>query len=70
MTMLALYPSKKDLKAAVGHRLRYEETSAFGAEYKDNGTVTVAGRPHLSSIVKREFFARVTLKDGIITKVE
>lgn len=69
MTMLAIYPSKKDLKAAVGQRLRYEETSMFGSEYKADGVLTVAGRPHLSSVVKREFFARVTMKDGLIVKV-
>jgi hypothetical protein len=70
MTMLALYPSKKDLKAAIGQSLRYEETSAFGAEYKADGVLTVAGRPHMSRIVKREFFARVTMQAGKITKVE
>ena len=69
MTMLALYPSKKDLKAAVGKSLMYRETSVFGPEYKDNGVLTVAGRPHLSPIVKREFFATVTMVDGKISKV-
>jgi hypothetical protein len=69
MTMLALYPSKKDLKAAVGQPLKFQETSMFGPEYLANGTFVVAGRPHLSSIVKREFFAKVTMKDGKIAKV-
>jgi len=69
MTMLALYPSKKDLKAAVGERLKYRETSMFGHEYKPDGMLTVAGRPHLYPPCKREFFANVTVKDGIITKV-
>lgn len=68
--MLALYPLKKDLKAAIGQSLQYEETSAFGNEYKADGVLTVAGRPHMSSIVKREFFAKVTMKAGKITKVE
>lgn len=70
MTILALYPTKKDLKAAVGQHLKYEETSFFGAEYKSDGSFTVAGRPHLSSICKREFFAKVTMENDVIKKVE
>jgi hypothetical protein len=69
MTMLALYESKKALKEAVGKPLRYEETSFHGEEYKPDGVLTVAGRPHLSSICKREFFAQVTLAHGVIVKV-
>ena len=70
MTMLANYPSKKAIKEAIGESFKYTETSMFGAEYVDNGTMTVAGRPHMQSYVKREYFARVTVKDGIITKVQ
>ncbi len=69
MTMCVLYPSKKDLKAAVGKPLKYEETSVFGPEYKADGVLTVAGRPHMHSIVKREFFAQVTMVGGLISKV-
>ena len=69
MTMLALYPSKKALKEAVGQPLRYEETSMFGAEYKPDGKIVVAGRPHLSSLCKREFFAEVIMANGKIAKV-
>lgn len=68
MTMLVHYNTKKDLKAAVGQRLKYTETSMFGNEYVSNGTVTVAHRPHLTG-QGREFFAQVTLKDDVITKV-
>ena len=68
MTMLALYPTKKELKAAVGERLKYRETSMFGEEYNPNGTFCVANRPHLTKI-GREFFAQVTMRDGIIWKV-
>lgn len=68
MTLVVRYDSKKDLKAAIGQRLSYLETSLFGAEYRDNGTLTVAGRPHLTGL-KREFFAQVTMKNGIIEKV-
>lgn len=68
MTMIAIYPSKKVLKENIGQRLRYQETSMFGNEYRDNGVLTVANRPHITGI-GREFFAQVTMKDGIITKV-
>lgn len=69
MTMLALYASKKDLKAAIGQPLRYEETSMFGEEYKANGSFAVANRPHLTGM-GREFFAEVTMQNGLIKKVE
>jgi hypothetical protein len=68
MTMIAVYPSKKVLKENIGKRLLYQETSMFGPEYRDNGVLTVANRPHITGI-GREFFAQVTMKDGIITKV-
>lgn len=67
--MLVNYPSKKDLKAAVGQRLKYEETSMFGPEYRSTGRFTVARRPHLQG-GGREFFATVTMKDDLIVKVE
>lgn len=70
MTILVTaYESKKALKAKIGERLRYTETSVFGSEYKTNGSFTVARRPHLAG-GGREFFARVTMKDGLIAKVE
>lgn len=68
MTMVVRYNTKKDLKAAVGQRLKYIETSMFGPEYRSNGTLTVAGRPHITGM-QREFFAQVTMKDDIIQKV-
>jgi len=68
MTMLANYPTKKDLKAAVGERLKYTETSLFGAEYKPDGWLTVAHRPHLQG--GREWFGRVLMADNLIVKVE
>lgn len=63
------YPTKKDMKACIGQPLRYTETSLFGAEYSDNGKLTGCNRPHLTGY-KREFFANVTLVNGLITKVE
>lgn len=69
MTMIAIYPSKKVLKENIGNRLKYSETSIFGPEYKDNGILTVANRPHITGI-GREFFAQVTMQNGLITKVK
>ena len=69
MTMIAVYPSKKELKANVGKRLKYIETSMFGPEYRDNGTLTVANRPHITGI-GREFFAQVTMDNGLIKSVK
>ena len=69
MTMIAIYPSKKVLKENIGNRLKYSETSIFGPEYKDNGTLTVANRPHITGI-GREFFAQVTMQNGLIAKVK
>ena len=63
------YPSKKVLKENIGQPLEYIETSIFGDEYKPNGVLTGANRPHITNM-GREFFARVVLKDGLITKVE
>lgn len=63
------YPSKKVLKENVGERLRYIETSMFGDEYVRDGVLTGANRPHITG-QGREFFARVTMKDGLIARVE
>lgn len=62
MTMHAHYPTKKALKEAVGQRLKYSETSMFGAEYKSNGTITVTDPKH-------KWYAQVTMEDDKIKKV-
>ena len=68
--MILNYESKKALKESKGKRLKYTETSLFGPEYKDNGTFTGSNRPwHADGTGKREFFAQVTMKDGLIEKV-
>ena len=67
--MLFLYKSKKELKDAIGEKLKYEETSIFGNEYISNGNITGANRPHLTGM-GREFFATVTLENDIIKKVK
>ena len=41
----------------------------FGPEYRPNGNLTGANRPHITHI-GREFFAQVIMKDGIIHKVK
>ena len=66
--MLALYSSKKELKANIGQPLKHQETSMFGKEYKADGTFCVANRPHITGM-GREFFAEVTMKNGLIEKV-
>jgi hypothetical protein len=40
----------------------------FGNEYIENGDLVGANRPHITGI-GREFFAKVTMQDGIIAKV-
>jgi len=69
MTLCVAYESKKALKAAVGQRLVYVETGCYGPEYRKDGLLTVAGRPHVCRTVKKEFFAQVVMKDGVIAKV-
>lgn len=69
MTLVVKYPSKKVLKESIGQRLKYIETSLFGPEYQDNGTLTVANRPHITGI-GREFFANVTIESGLIKGVK
>jgi hypothetical protein len=60
----ANYPTKKALKEAVGERLQYSETSVFGAEYKRDGVLFVA-----DASPGRKWFAKVTMRDGLIAKV-
>lgn len=63
------YASKKDLKASIGKPLRFIETSMFGAEYRDTGMLTGANRPHITG-KGREFFANVTMENGLIKGVK
>ena len=59
------YKAKKDLKAAVGKQLNYNETSMFGAEFKTDGKFCVVG----PSAHERKWFAEVTMEKGLIKKV-
>ena len=63
------YKSKKELKENVGSPLKYIETSMFGPEYQSNGAMTGANRPHITGI-GREFFANVTMQNGLIKSVK
>lgn len=63
------YKSKKELKESIGQPLDYIETSLFGAEYRADGVLTGANRPHLTG-KGREFFANVTMKSGVIAAVK
>ena len=67
--MIVLYPTKKELKDSIGEPLKYQETSMFGNEYRSNGSFSGCNRPHLTGF-KREFFARITMADGKISRVE
>lgn len=60
------YKTKKDLKAAVGKPLTYVETSAFGPEYKSNGTFNVVGP---CAFTNRKWYATVTMENDKIKKV-
>jgi hypothetical protein len=60
------YRHKKDLKAAVGQPLGHHETSIVGREYRPTGTFCVVG----PSAYERRWYARVTMKDGVIERVE
>ena len=62
------YKSKKELKEHIGQRLQYIETSLFGPEYKQDGVLVGANRPHITG-QGREFFASVTMRDGLIERV-
>ena len=57
------YGTKKKLKASVGLKLNYMETSIFGPEYSPNGVLTMTNLTH-------NWFATVTMKGGIIQRVE
>ena len=63
------YSSKKELKERVGQPLDYIETSMFGPEYTPSGVLTGANRPHITG-KGREFFANVTMLNGLIKAVK
>jgi hypothetical protein len=60
-------PEQESLERICGPA--FEIPSMFGPEYTPNGTVVVANRPHITRM-GREFFAEVTMRDGLIEKVK
>lgn len=67
--LIANYPSKKACKESIGKPLKFTETSIFGAEYRANGMLTVANRPHITGL-GREWFGQITMQDGLIKSVK
>lgn len=68
--MIVHYASKKELKEHVGKPLSYTETSMFGEEFQANGSFCASNRPSITGIKGREFFAKITMAEGLISKVE
>jgi hypothetical protein len=74
--MIVFYASKKDLKEAIGQKLKYRETSIFNEEYQSTGRFVASNRPSITGIKTadgkkaKEFFAQITMKDDLIEKVE
>lgn len=61
------YKTKKELKTNIGNYLRYEETSFFGTEFKENGVNVIVGP---NAYTARNWFAEVTCENGIIKSVK
>ena len=74
--MILNYKSKKQMKESIGESLDYTETSMFGNEYNSDGTFVGCNRPYSLEYPKfsqrkgREFFASVTMKNGLIKVVK
>ena len=65
--MLAFtYKTKKELRDSIGKPLRFNETSMFGPEYRDDGLLTGVG-PHQNV---RKWYANVLMVNGLIAKVK
>lgn len=61
------YPTKKSLKESIGQPLRVVETSLFGEEFNPDGDNPVVGP---DAYTRRDWYATVTCKGGIIVKVK
>jgi hypothetical protein len=60
------FDTKKQLKEAVGTVPHFIETSFFGNQYEGDGIYTVVGpNPNV-----RNWFAELTIVDGLIEKVK
>ena len=65
MMSIVGFKTKKELKAAIGKEPDFVETSMFGNEYHGDGKYTIVG----PSPQVRKWYATVTVKDGLISKV-
>ena len=63
MTIQLYYKTKKELKNNIGSELDYSETNIFKDEYKENGVV-------IGCDVNRKWFAKVTIKNNLIERVQ
>ena len=63
MTIQLYYKTKKELKNNIGSELDYSETNIFKDEYKENGVV-------IGCDVDRKWFAKITIKNNIIERVQ
>jgi len=74
--MILNYKSKKQVKENIGKPLDYTETSMFGLEYLTTGTFLGCNRPYSPEFPKfnlrkgREFFASITMENGMIKGVK
>jgi hypothetical protein len=74
--MILNYKSKKALKETIGQPLDYTETSMFGEEFSPDGSFCGCNRPYSPEYPKfeirkgREFFAEITMKNGVIATVK
>lgn len=67
--MIFNYKSKKQMKECIGKPLNYTETSMFGEEFKRDGVLYGSNRPQITGNGGREFYAKVTMVNGLIAKV-
>ena len=63
MTIQLYYKTKKELKNNIGSELDYSETNMFKNEYTENGVV-------IGCDIDRKFFAKITIKNNLIERVE
>jgi hypothetical protein len=60
------FKTKKELKAAVGRRPNFIETSMFGKEFHGDGSYMIVG----PSPYRRNWYATVTVRQGTISCVK
>ena len=63
--LVSIYKTKKELKASIGKEFIYNETSAFGPEWRANEVMSCVG----PDAYNRKFYSRVTVDDNNIIKV-